>query len=357
MTSDPVSADLKWETTRQYNFGIDAALWLDGRLHFTVDYYKKNTRNLLQDVVIPGSTGFQQMTVNMGNVSNEGVEITAGFNNILRNSEVIWNISGNISWNKSTISGLPSDQFARKLWSSADEVFIQRNGCPIGAIFGYVEDGFYDNEAEVRADPQYTNASDATVKAMVGEIKYRDLDGDGRITAEGDRCIIGDTNPDFVYGITNNLSWNNFTLSFMFQGTCGNDVFNGNLMDVKLGNVGNIPRFAYDTRWTAENAENAQWPKATAGYSRDFKLSNRYVEDGSYFKLKNLTVAYNWLNPVKGISSVQFSFTATNLFTVSKYSWLDPDVNAFGGDSSRRGVDIYSYPSARTYAIGIVLSF
>lgn len=357
MTSDPVSSDLKWETTRQYNFGIDVALWLDGRLHFTVDYYKKNTRNLLQDVVIPGSSGFQQMTVNMGNVSNEGVEITAGFNNILRNSQVIWNISGNITWNKSKISGLPSDQFARKLWSSADEVFIQRNGCPIGAIYGYVEDGFYDNEAEVRADPNYTNASDATVKAMVGEIKYRDLDGDGRITAENDRTIIGDTNPDFIYGFTNTLSWNNFNLSFMFQGTYGNDIFNGNLMDVKLGNVGNIPQFAYDTRWTAENAENAQWPKATAGYSREFKLSNRYVEDGSYFKLKNITLGYNWLNPVKGISSIVFSFTATNVFTVSKYSWLDPDVNAFGGDSSRRGVDIYSYPSARTYALGIVLSF
>ena len=357
MTSDPVSSDLRWETTRQVNVGLDAAFWNDGRLYFTVDYYYKKTRDLLQDVVIPGSGGFQQMNVNMGNVSNEGLEITAGFNNILRNTSVRWDISGNIAWNKSTISGLPSDQFARKLWSSADEVFIQRNGCPIGAIYGYVEDGFYDNEAEVRADPQYTHADAATVKSMIGEIKYRDLDGDGKITAEKDRCIIGDTNPDFVYGITNNLSWNNFSLSFMFQGTCGNDIFNGNLMDIKLGNVGNIPRFAYESRWTAENATNAEWPRSTAGYNRSFKLSNRYVEDGSYLKLKNITIAYNWQNPFKGLSAIRFSFTATNVFTVSNYSWLDPDVNAFGGDSSRRGVDIYSYPSARTYAFGINLSF
>lgn len=356
MTSDPVSSDLKWETTRQVNAGIDAAFWNDGRLYFTVDYYYKKTRDLLQDVVIPGSTGFRQMTVNMGNVSNEGVEITAGFNNILRNTAVRWDISGNIAWNKSTISGLPSDQFARKLWSSADEVFIQRNGCPIGAIFGYVEDGFYDNEAEVRADPEYTNAADAVVKAMVGEIKYRDMNGDGKITAE-DRCIIGDTNPDFVYGITNTLHWNNFSLSFMFQGTCGNDIFNGNLMDVKLGNVGNIPRFAYDGRWTEANAAGASWPKASSGYSRKWKLSDRYVEDGSYFKLKNVTVGYNWLNPFKGVSNINFTFTATNLFTISNYSWLDPDVNAFGGDSSRRGVDIYSYPSARTYSLGVNVSF
>lgn len=357
MTSDPVDADLRWETTRQYNFGIDASFFNDGRLSFTVDYYKKKTRDLLQDVVIPGSSGFQQMTINMGNVSNEGVEITVGYNNILRNTPVNWSISGNISWNKSTISGLPSDQFARKLWGTVDQVFIQRNGCPIGAIYGYVEDGFYDNEAEVRADPNYTNASDAAVKAMVGEIKYRDIDGDGAITADRDRVIIGDTNPDFVYGVTNNFSWKNFNLSFMFQGTYGNDIFNGNLMDIKLGNVGNIPRFAYNTRWTAENAENARWPKATAGYTRDFKLSNRYVEDGSYLKLKNITFGYNWSNPVKGISAVKFTFTATNLFTISNYSWLDPDVNAFGGDASRRGVDIYSYPSARTFAFGVQLSF
>lgn len=147
MVSDPVSSDLRWETTRQINAGIDLALWADGRFYITADYYYKKTRDLLQDVVIAGSSGFQQMTVNMGNVSNEGLEITAGFNNILRNTPVTWNITGNIAWNKSTISGLPSDQFARKLWSSADEVFIQRNGCPIGAIYGYVEDGFYDNEA------------------------------------------------------------------------------------------------------------------------------------------------------------------------------------------------------------------
>lgn len=357
MTSDPVSDNLRWETTRQWNLGLDAAFFNDGRLHFTVDYYYKKTRDLLQDVVIPGSTGFQQMTVNMGNVSNEGLEITAGFNNILRNTPVQWSITGNIAWNKSKISGLPSDQFARKLWSSADEVFIQRNGCPIGAIYGYVEDGFYDNEAEVRADPQYTNASDATVKAMIGEIKYRDLDGDGQITADKDRCIIGDTNPDFVYGITNNLTWKNFNLSFMFQGTCGNDIFNGNLMDVKMGNVGNIPQFAYDGRWTAENAANATWPRATAGYNRNFKLSNRYVEDGSYFKLKNITLGYNWMNPFKGVSAIKLSFTATNVFTISNYSWMDPDVNAFGGDSSRRGVDIYSYPSARTFSFGLNMSF
>ena len=307
-------------------------------------------------MVIPGSNGFQQMTTNMGNVTNEGLEITANWH-ILRNTPLKWDISANIAFNKSTISGLPGDQFARKLWSSADEVFIQRNGCPIGAIYGYVEDGFYDNEAEVRADPLYTFADAATVRSKVGEIKYRDIDGDGKITADRDRVIIGDTNPDFVYGLTSNMTWRNFTFSFMFQGTQGNDIFNGNLIDVKLGNIGNIPTFAYEGRWTADNAANASWPKATAGYSRDWRLSNRYVEDGSYLKLKNISLAYSWMRPIKDIQSIKFFFTATNVFTIANYSWLDPDVNSFGGDSSRRGVDIYSYPSARTFSLGLNLSF
>lgn len=356
MTSDPTSADLRWETTSQWNAGIDMAFWPDQRLSFTVDYYYKKTRDLLQNVVIPGSNGFQQMTTNMGNVSNEGLEITANYR-VLRNTPFNLDVSANIAFNKNTISNLPGDQFARKLWSSADEVFIQRNGCPIGAIYGYVEDGIYKSEAEVRADPQYTHADAATVLSKVGEIKYRDIDGDGKITADGDRVIIGDTNPDFVYGFTVNSSWNNFNLSLMFQGTQGNDIFNGNLMDVKLGNIGNIPTFAYEGRWTPENSENATWPKATAGYNRDWKLSNRYVEDGSYFKLKNITFSYSWMRPLKEIESVKFFFNATNVFTVSNYSWLDPDVNSFGGDSSRRGVDIYSYPSARTFSLGLNLTF
>ena len=122
-------------------------------------------------------------------------------------------------------------------------MFIQRNGCPIGAIFGYVEDGFYDNEAEVRANPLYTQASDAVVKSMIGEIKYRNFDDDPNIT-DADRVIIGNTNPDFVYGITTNFSWKNLSLNMFFQGVHGNDIFNGNLLDVQMSNIGNIPEFA-----------------------------------------------------------------------------------------------------------------
>ena len=352
----PVDRDIRWETTAQYNAGIDFG-WMNNRLTLTLDFYCKKTRDLLQEVKIPSSTGFSNKLTNSGNVTNTGLEITLGYAPI-ETKDWHWNFNGNIAFNKNEIGDLNGDQYANTLWYGADNVFIQRNGCPIGAIYGYVEDGYYDNEAEVRADPQYTLSNDATVKSKIGEIKYLDLNGDKKIT-EADRTIIGDTNPDFVWGFTNNLSWRNLSLSFMIQGSQGNDIFNGNLQDVKLGNIGNIPLSAYNSRWTADNYENARWPKASSGYERNFLISNRYVEDGSYIRLKNITLSYGWNHPFKsaGLERLQFSFTATNLFTITNYSWYDPDVNAFGSDSSRRGVDIYSYPSARTFSLGVSATF
>lgn len=346
----PVDDGLKWETTAQWNAGIDFG-WFDNRLTLTVDYYYKNTRDLLQNVKIPTSTGFSNMLTNSGRVTNEGLEIAINATPI-NSKDWHWDINANISFNKNTIHELEGDQYATTLWYGADDVFIQRNGCPIGAIFGYVEDGFYDNEAEVMADPKLG----AGGTAKVGEIKYRDMNGDGVIN-ESDRVIIGDTNPKFVYGLTNNIRWKDLSLSFMFQGSQGNDIFNGNLQDIKMGNVGNITRDAYEGRWTASNYENARWPMATGGYERTFLISDRYVEDASYLRLKNITLSYNWRRPIKNIENIQFSFGATNVFTITNYSWYDPDVNAFGSDSSRRGVDIYSYPISRTYTLGLNFTF
>ena len=348
----PVAQDLRWETTSQYNVGLDLG-FLNNRINFTVDYYYKKTRDLLQDVKIPNSTGFGTMLINSGYVTNEGLELTGNFH-ILQDTPLKWSMDANISFNRNKIGGLDSDQYATKLWNAADEVFLQRNGCPIGTIYGYVEDGFYDNLAEVMAspDPQVR----AKGSAMIGEIKYRNFDDNPAITAS-DRVIIGDTNPDFVYGITNNFEWKNLTFSFFLQGSQGNDIFNGNLMDIKMGNAGNITTEAYNTRWTAENAANAKWPKATAGYDRTWLISDRYVEDGSYLKLKTVNIGYKLKPKFKGINTIDIYASASNLFTITGYSWYDPEVNAFGSDASRRGVDIYSYPSSRTFSMGVKVSF
>jgi TonB-linked SusC/RagA family outer membrane protein len=346
----PTNPNLKWETTEQYNAGIDMGFF-SNRLNITVDYYHKKTTDLLQNVKIPLSTGFGNMMTNFGWVTNEGWEFTGKFY-AFTGSSFKWDIDANLSFNKNRIGGLPSDQFANALWYKADEVFIQRNGMPIGAIYGYIEDGYYDNEAEVRADPKYATSSADVVKSKIGEIKYR-VDKNGKPI----RTIIGDTNPDFILGITNNLSYKDFTLSFFIQGVFGNDIFNGNLMDVKMANIGNIPVDAYNSRWTPENRENAKWPKAVAGYNREWLLSDRYVEDGSYVRLKNVNLGYTFHPKFKGVQSINVYASATNLLTFTDYSWFDPDVNAFGGDASRRGVDIYSYPSSRTFSLGFRFTF
>lgn len=345
--------DLKWETTSQFNAGLDFG-WMDNRLQLTIDYYYKKTRDLLQNVSMPYSTGYGQYLTNYGHVTNEGLELTVMYD-VLKQSPLKWTVNANFSMNKNRIGGLDGDQFATVNWGKADQMFLQRNGCPIGAIYGYVEDGYFNSVAEVLAFKEYSGLSESEALKKVGEVKYRDRNGDGYIDSK-DRYIIGDTNPDFTYGITNNFSWREWGLSFMMQGSQGNDIFNGNLLGMELQNIGNVTREAYDGRWTPETAAVAKWPKALSGDTRNMLLSDRYVENGSYLKMKYITLTYDWKHPIQFIERVKLNFTVNNVFCITKYSWMDPDVNAFG-DSSRRGVDMYSYPSSRTYTLGINVVF
>ena len=329
----PTNPDLRWETTDQADAGLDIG-FLNNRINLTLDYYWKKTRDLLQNVTIPSSSGFSQMMVNSGWVINQGFELTIGALAIdIRDWK--WTLDANFSLNRNRIGGLKGDQYATALWSKADQVFLQRNGCPIGTLYGYKEEGI---------DP------------ATGEIIYADLTGDGKIT-EADRTIIGNTNPDFTYSLTSRLSWKGLSLNFMLQGSHGNDIFNYNLTDITMSNIGNITKTAYDHRWTPQNPDGALWPKPTAGYNRTWLVSDRYVEDGSFLKIKYITLAYDWNNPAKGIEKINFNFTVNNAWTFTRYSWFDPDVNAAGTNPACPGVDSYSYPSARTYSLGINFVF
>lgn len=350
----PTNKNLKWETTSQFNAGIDMG-FMENRLQLTIDYYYKKTRDLLQNVTIPSSSGFSQQMVNSGNVVNQGLEVSL-VADIIKSKDFNWSLNANFAMNRNKIGGLEGDQYATSLWSKADQVFLQRNGYPIGTLYGYVEDGFYDNVAEVRSNAAYAGLSDSEALRYVGEIKYRDMNGDGQIS-EDDRTIIGDTNPDFTYGIMNHFSWKNLGLSFMLQGSQGNDIFNYNLTDITMSNIGNVTTDAYAGRWTEATAAQASWPKATAGYTRTWLISNRYVENGSYLKMKYVTLSYDWMKPIPWIERIRFSLTANNLLTITNYSWFDPDVNAAGSNASCPGVDSYSYPSARSFTFGMNFTF
>lgn len=350
---EPVSPDLRWETTDQYNVGFDLGFF-NGRLNFSSDIYYKKTSDLLQRILIASSTGYESMWTNFGSVENKGLEFSLNATPFLHTS-FKWNINANISFNRNKISGLTGDQFAGRLFHDAEQIFIQRNGQPIGALFGYVENGFYDSVAEVRADPQYANATESLAQSMVGEIKFKNFDDDPTSIGVNDRVLIGNTNPDFIFGFNNGFSWKGFTLDIFIQGVVGNDIVNSNLLNIKMNNIGNIPQFVYDGRWTPENKKNATWPKATNSQSRTFRVSDRCIEDGSYVRLKNLTLGYAFSSPFRFISSIYLYASVNNLVTLTKYSWYDPDVNAMGTDASRRGVDMASYPTSRSYNFGIRL--
>jgi TonB-linked SusC/RagA family outer membrane protein len=267
--------NLRWETTGQFNAGLDLG-FMQNRFTFTVDVYRKLTRDLLQNITQNPSSGYFYRQTNFGSVENKGLELS-GVGTVLTTQRFKWNVNANISFNRNKLQDLPGDQYAPRLYFGADQFFVQRNGQPIGAILGYQEDGFYDNIAEVKADPQFANMSEAVQRQQVGEIKYKNLDSDPTSISASDRTIIGNTNPKYAYGVTNNFSYRNFTLSVFVQGVQGGDIINSNLYQIRMGQVANIPQFVYDGRWTPETAATATWPKPLTADTRQARLSNRLV--------------------------------------------------------------------------------
>lgn len=349
----PAAPNLKWETTRQINVGLDIGV-LNNRVNLVIDYYQKKTSDLLQYAFIPLSTGFSSIATNYGNVENKGLEISGSFG-IIQQRDLTWKMDANISFNRNKISGLDADQFSDVVWG-LESMFLRRNGYAIGTLYGFQENGFYDNEAEVRADPAYKNESDAKIKSMIGQVKYRDNNNDGLID-DRDKAIIGNTNPDFVYGVTNTFMYKNWTFSFFFQGISGNDILNSNLRSFDLASSTNMPQFVWDNRWTPENKQNALYPRPDITFTRSLRASDRLIDNGSYLRLRNVSLGYRWDRPVKQITALNLNLSANNLFTATKYKWYDPDVNAFGSDPARRGVDMGSYPSAQTFTFGVQVVF
>ncbi|HEY4337250.1 MAG TPA: SusC/RagA family TonB-linked outer membrane protein, partial [Puia sp.] len=354
----PGNVDLKWETTDQYDAGVDLA-FLKNRISFHADIYYKRTHDLLQNITIPPTTGFGTQLVNRGEVANRGLELGANATAI-NTKNFIWNVSANISFNRNKIVSLGggvTEQFATRINTNGDQPFIQKVGQPIGALYGYVEQDIYRNEAEVRADPVMAGQPDAIIKRTVGEIRYKDLDHDGAITSK-DQQLIGNVNPKFTYGITNSFSFKGFDLSFLIQGVYGNDIINMNTYFLSnIGGFNNITEKMWNDRWTFSNWEHAKGPKAEQQYWRAFKFSRRFIEDGSYIRLRNISLGYNVRTRMNFIQSIRVFATVNNLITITKYSGYDPDINGYGDDPSRRGVDMGGYPSSKVYNLGVQCIF
>ena len=330
--------NLKWETTEQKNVGVDLGI-LKNRLIVTADYYVKNTRDLLNSVPLPSSLGYSNTIRNIGEVQNKGFEL--GLDGRILTGEFKWDMNANISFNRNKVvklnDGLDVLGGNVNVVVINDVTNILREGRPIGQFWGYVEDG-YDEK---------------------GKIKYKDTDGDGSITIK-DKTYIGNPNPDFIYGINSSMSYKNFDLVLFVQGVSGNELFNTSGMSstIDYGFGLNMPKEVYQNHWTPSNT-NAKYP--IISNSVNARVSDRYLEDGSYLRLKNIQLAYNfplqkW--EAKWIRTAQLYASAQNLLTLTKYSWWDPEVNSKGGsNSTMQGVDFYSYPTAKTVTVGLRVGF
>lgn len=356
--SGPGNNLLKWETTDQYDMGLDLG-FLQNRINFHLDGYYKKTRDLLQYLTIPSSTGFGTEMVNSGAVTNRGLEIT--LNAIAINGQDFkWNIGGNFSINRNKITALGygnTIQYATRINTNGDQPFVEMVGKPIGTLYGYVENGIYKNEAEVRTDPWYANQPDAIIKRAVGEVRYKDVNGDGSFTSS-DKTIIGDVNPKFTYGFTSDFSYKHFDLSFLIQGVYGNDIINMNHYFLfNMGDYDNVLQDQWNNRWTFDNWQHATAPKAENQYWRQTYFTRRFIENGSYVRLKNVTLSYTVPLNVKWMNSLKCYLSGTNLLTLTKYKGFDPDINGYGNDPTRRGVDMGGYPGSKTFTLGVQCQF
>lgn len=336
--STTLPGNLKWETTEQTDIGLDAALWKN-RVRITVDYYIKNTRDLLNTVQLPTSMGYTSTIQNVGKIRNQGVELTIGAN--IFSGRFNWEVDGNIAFNKNKIIKLYGGQdilggYADMLLF-ADNMNLLREGEEMSIFYGYLENG-YDSS---------------------GNITYKDINGDGQIN-QNDKTIIGNPNPDFIYGLNSVMSFKNFQLTLFLQGSQGNDLVNLSSVynSLSYGYGDNLLKEVFYDHWTPTNT-NAKYPKITR--SQSMRFSDRLVEDGSYLRLRNIELSYNipfqkW--HFNWIRNAQVYASAQNIITITRYSGWDPEVNSQGGSNSIvQGVDHYSYPTAKSITVGVRIGF
>jgi TonB-linked SusC/RagA family outer membrane protein len=344
--------DLKWESTAQFDLGVDLTAF-DNRVNFTADVYDKKTYDLLLYNPIPYTSGFNQTLLNVGNIQNRGFELSVNTTNTT--GELKWNTAVNFSRNVNKVTKLNSNNDNINLGYSLIQV-----GQPIGAFYGLIFEGIFQTDEEAANSPvlrgQEANSSYVSSRAKAGDRKYRDINKDGVIDAN-DRTFIGSAQPDFIFGINNSLSYKNFDLSFFFQGSVGNKLANYNLFDLeRMTGENNVLYDAYANRWTPENPSN-KYPRAQAEGSLDLgTFSSRIVEDASYIRLKNVTLGYNfptnWLTRAK-LKRLRLYASATNLFTFTGYKGYDPEANFNGQSTTAIGLDQAGYPMSKSITFGI----
>ena len=342
--------DLKWEESEQLDFGLDFGFF-NNALTFTADYYKKKTNGMLMEMNIPFYVGEAKPIGNVGKMENSGIELEAAYK--FRVSDWNFRVSANASYLKNKLIEYGNESGWEHLdsFQGTGDISRAENGKPFPFFYGYKTAGIFQNTDEVKA---YKNDKGELLQptAVPGDVRFVDVDGNGIIDAN-DRTDIGKGMPDWTFGFNLGVSWKNFDLNMMWQGTAGNDIYDATRRtDIATSN---LPSWMLN-RWTGEGTSN-RIPRFVQGDNVNWQSSDLYVYDGSYLRLKNIQLGYTLpaaLTQKVFISSLRFYVAAENLFTFTKYHGFDPEISS-GGTSL--GIDYGVYPQARVWTIGASLSF
>ncbi len=361
---------LKWESTRQLDIGYDISLYKE-RVNFIFDWYRKTTYDLLLNAQLPFTTGYSTAFKNIGSVRNEGLEFTLNTVNV-RTKDFVWESNFNISFNKNRILALNEGQpnmlssisaFVSRM--SAEPMYLAEVGKPAAMFYGYIWDGVYQysdfdevSPGAYRLKLEVPDNGDSRTTIQPGDIKYKDLNGDGVIDAS-DKTVIGNGLPKHMGGFSNNFSYKGFDLNVLFQWSYGNDLMNANRL-IFEGNITNVHHFnqfaSWADRWTPENPSNTIH---RAGGGGPQVISSRTIEDGSYLRLKTVMLSYTIPQAVTkrvGINSLSVNVASQNLLTWTNYSGMDPEVSVHNSVLTP-GFDFSAYPHARTVVFGLKARF
>lgn len=327
--------NLRWEKSTQANIGLDVAI-LKNRVALVVDVYRKKTEDLLFLRQLPVSSGYGTIIGNFASLENKGIEFA--LNGRILQGKFTWEANANFSVNRNELLGLAGGVQEFVL----NQFGVLQVGEPLGIFKTYQYDGLYQKGEAILP------GSDG----REGRPKVRDRNGDGTITA-ADQAITGHANPDFIFGFSSNMSYKNFDLSFFVSGVQGNQIFNLSRYTFENGLGGRNVLAGMANRYTSSNPTNDYAAVLQGGR---LPVSDRFIEDGSFVRLKNLSLGYNF-RKLLGIKNARLYISANNLITITDYSGYDPEVNTFGGSNTSIGIDNLVYPVAKSYIAGIQVGF
>ncbi|RXM49578.1 TonB-dependent receptor [Flavobacterium sp. YO12] len=346
------NTNVKWEGQEQFNVGLDASFF-DSRINLTFDAYVKNTNDMLVPMSVPVTSGYSDIyvpSINAGKIQNKGIELSLSTKNLVH--EFKWSSDAVFSYNKNKVDSINGDTpIITGSTGLNSTISLIQAGYPVNVFYGYVTDGIFQTQTDVNNHAVQMPGSNTATSTAPGDVRFKDLNNDGIIN-DKDRTFLGNPNPKFTYSLNNTFSYKNFDLTVYFQGVYGNDIYNANRMYTESMSVANNQTAATLGRWTGIGTSNSR-PRAVYGDpNSNARVSDRFVEDGSYLRLKNVSLSYNFPESVFNnvFSSIRLYFSAQNVLTFTNYKGFDPEVSVNGIDNS-------VYPVTTNYSIGLNLGF